>query len=568
MKRDKIVKWLAILTLVLGIGAIAGGGLVSATNATSDADPKASQEGVSEPVVGLAADDRDAGLLIARVVPDGPAATAGLVRGDILLELDGEPVNSLRELQRQLADLDVGAQVELKVLHGDDERTLTATLDEQNGRPYLGVIPCGGLPIAEWETVFPESYGVVITRVLPDTPAAAAGLQEGDRILTVGGQELDSESDLAELVTAYEPGDTVTLEIERPGEEPLEVSVELGEHPEQAGVAYLGVEYLPLPRLGHVEGRFGPFEMPRFELPPLGDEEQDLAGQGALIRSVSEDSPAATAGLSEGDVITAIDGQPVDSPQDLVEAIAERAPGDTVALTVFASEEEEAREVEITLAENPAQEGQAYLGVAIGGFLRWRHSEGERPPLGQLPFDLPVPPLDGMPFFNLPHGERIQGVIIRSVAEDSPADDAELSKGDVITSIDGEPVESPQGLLDAIAEHEPGDVVTLIVLVPGEEEERELEITLAEHPENEGQAYLGVFIGGFLRMDRSEEREGLPGMRPLEEFLEQFRDRFPFHHDNGDRLEWLPRPHRDGFDFDLPDELFDWEPCCTEDVTA
>ncbi len=185
MKRDKIVKGLAILILVLGIGGVAGGALVFATNATSDAEPKGSQEGVS-------ADDTEAGLLIARVVPDGPAAKAGLVRGDILLELDGEAVNSLRELQRQLADLDAGAQVELKVLHGDDERTLAATLDEQNGRPYLGVVPCGGLAGAELETVFLESSGVVIARVLPDTPAAEAGLKEGDRILSVGGQELEA----------------------------------------------------------------------------------------------------------------------------------------------------------------------------------------------------------------------------------------------------------------------------------------------------------------------------------------------------------------------------------------
>jgi len=567
MKRDQIVKGLAILVLVLGIGAIAAGGVVFAMTSASDADPEASQEVASEPAISLAADDRDAGLLIARVAPDGPAAKAGLVRGDILLELNGEAVNSLRELQRQLADLDAGAQVELKVLHGDDERTLTATLDEQNGRSYLGVVPCGELPGAELETVFLQSSGVVIALVLPDTPAAEAGLKEGDRILTVGGQELDPESDLADLITAYEPGDTVTLEIERPGEEPLDVSVELGEHPEQAGVAYLGVEYLPLPRLGDLDGRFEPFEMPHFELPPLGDEDQALAGQGAIIRSVSEDSPAATAGLSEGDVITAIDGEPVGSPQDLVDAIAAREPGDTVTLTVFVSEEEE-REFEVTLAENPDDEGQAYLGVAIGGFLRWRHFEGERPPLEELPFDMPLPPLDEMPFFNLPHGERIQGAIIRSVAEDSPADDAGLSEGDVIASIDGEPVESPQDLVDAIAEHQPGDLVTLTLLVHAGEGEREVEVTLAEHPEKEGQAYLGVFLGGFLRMDRSEEREGLPGMRPLEEFLEQFRDRFPFHHDDGDGLEWLPRPHRDGFDFDLPDELFEWQPCCTEDVTA
>jgi hypothetical protein len=102
------------------------------------------------------------------------------------------------------------------------------------------------------------------------------------------------------------------------------------------------------------------------------------------------------------------------------------------------------------------------------------------------------------------------------VAE-SPAEEAGLQEGDLITAVDGEPVEESQDLVDAIAAHEPGDRVMLTVYRLGDGtgdsigdsigEESQVEVTLAEHPDEEGKAYLGVFPGGFsIRMH--EGRQG------------------------------------------------------------
>jgi membrane-associated protease RseP (regulator of RpoE activity) len=298
--------------------------------------------------------------------------------------------------------------------------------------------------------------------------------------------------------------------------------------------------------------------------------------QGAVIRSVSEGSPAAEAGLNQGDIITALDGEPVEGPQDLIDGIAEREPGDTVTLTVFDSEEEEEREVEAVLAEHPETEGQAYLGVALGGFFRFRGFEGELPQLDELPFDLPLPSPEDMPFWTLPEGELIQGAFIQRVAEDSPAAAAGLGKGDVITAIDGEPIESPQDLVDTIAEREPGDALTLTVLSSGEEEEREVEITLAEHPDKEGQAYLGVFIGGFVRSQRFGGQDIPQWMQPLEDLFKEFQGGFSLGLDDTHTLEfeWQPDgghlelPWGLNLDFNLAPDFLKEAPCCTQDVTV
>jgi len=135
---NRILKALALLagfSLVLFVGAIVGGGIVYALTQLGDVLP----------VVRAQEADPGYGIVIAFVEPDGPAAEAGAARGDILLEIDSETVEDLGDLMRYLNELEPGDEVELTVLHGDDLRTLTATLGDRGDGAYLGLVPCGGL---------------------------------------------------------------------------------------------------------------------------------------------------------------------------------------------------------------------------------------------------------------------------------------------------------------------------------------------------------------------------------------------------------------------------------------
>jgi len=413
---NRILKVLALLagfSLVLFVGAIVGGGIVYALTQLGDVLPAVSAQEA----------DPGYGIVIASVEPNGPAAEAGVVRGDILLEMDGEALEDLGDLMRYLDELEPGGEVELTMLHGDDLRTLTATLGDRDGGSYLGLLPCGGLQKEIDVDVRVDGPGAVIVEVMPASPAEEAGLQEGDVIVAVGGQELNAENNLADLIAGYEPGDTVTLEIERPGEEPFEVTVELGEHPDKEGTAYLGVRYGTIPHFDIPWGEHPPLE--EFEKLPFALPEGEVK-QGAVVQSVFEDSPASAAGLAEGDVITAIDGEPVEDPQALSDAIAEREPGDTITLTVYQRDSEEEREIEIALAEHPDEEGKAYLGVSIGGFFRLeRHRfEGdERPHDFDFDFELPF---DKLPFNldELPERFRFQWPPYEHKGEPGPLGDS------------------------------------------------------------------------------------------------------------------------------------------------
>jgi S1-C subfamily serine protease len=393
----KIVGLVVALALALGIGVAAGGGIVYAL--TRDREPTQTISGVTiEP---------GPGIVIAAVVSDGPAAEAGVVRGDILLEVDGKAVDDLFELLRTIEEKEPGDEVQLTILHGDDERTLPVTLGEQEDRPFLGILPCGArVGPGPMMFIHAGEPGAMIVEVEPDSPAEAAGLEAGDVIVAVDGEKLTLENTPADAVATHEPGDTVTLKVTRLGEESREVTIELGEHPEEEGKAYLGVKYQSAPPSHTWEGEGLPFERRRLHVQPFlhglpGIESK----QGAIVRSVAEDGPADAAGLRRGDLITAIDGDPIKGPQDLVDAVAGHEPGDQVTLTVLEpgkdGEEDEERQVKVTLAEHPEKDGEAYLGVQIGGFVHvGRVEHGERS-LGRDSFEHFFEweaPLDELPF--------------------------------------------------------------------------------------------------------------------------------------------------------------------------
>jgi S1-C subfamily serine protease len=73
-----------------------------------------------------------------------------------------------------------------------------------------------------------------VAEVRPGDPAEQGGIEVGDRIVSVDGQEVNESADVSALVTAKRPGDKVEITVQRGGEEES-LNVELGERPEDAG---------------------------------------------------------------------------------------------------------------------------------------------------------------------------------------------------------------------------------------------------------------------------------------------------------------------------------------------
>ncbi|GMQ78733.1 MAG: hypothetical protein BMS9Abin02_1267 [Anaerolineae bacterium] len=211
------------------------------------------------------------GVLVTGVDPDSPAAKAGIRRGSIILEVDGLQVNNIQELRSAINEHEVGDTVDLSVLNCETPETVSVTLASSG--PYLGVEASShpesnfgfdfnldeDLPFfpempRDFESrvpdfprhfdEFPEEFdfnsSTVILEVIPDSPAEKAGLKAGDIIKAISGQEVENSQEIIEAITSMEPGDEISITVERQGES-LELNATLGEHPELENQAHLGV---------------------------------------------------------------------------------------------------------------------------------------------------------------------------------------------------------------------------------------------------------------------------------------------------------------------------------------
>jgi PDZ domain-containing secreted protein len=190
-----------------------------------------------------------------------------------------------------------------------------------------------------------EARGVVITNVTKDGPAEKAGLRKDDVILKLDGETVTSVRKLNRLIGEAAPGQTVRLTISRNGAE-QQVTATLGK---RASLARNFSVFSPYSQdeLKNWEWRDGQnvFSMNFGATRRIGVSTTSLTkqladyfgvkdGRGVLVNSVTEDGPAARAGIKAGDVITAIDGEPIDDPGDLVRAVNRKDSGD-VTLTII-----------------------------------------------------------------------------------------------------------------------------------------------------------------------------------------------------------------------------------------
>jgi S1-C subfamily serine protease len=93
------------------------------------------------------------------------------------------------------------------------------------------------------------------------------------------------------------------------------------------------------------------------------------AQTGATVEDVTAGGPAAKAGIAAHDIITGVEGAPLQSLMQIVEALARHKPGDSMELTIIRAADGTSTEVTMTLGANPNDASQPYMGLTIVGYL-------------------------------------------------------------------------------------------------------------------------------------------------------------------------------------------------------
>jgi len=245
--------------------------------------------------------------------------------GGALVDAEGRLVGiNTAILSRSGGNQGVGFAVPINLARYVMDRLIT---DGKVTRGFLGVLI---QPVSEdlaKEFKLKEAQGALVGEVTPKSPAAEAGLKEGDVIIEFNGKKVTDSRHLRLMVAQTAPGSKVTLKVIRDGKEQT-FSAKLGELPSE-GVARAGGWNWPGRRgdalrgvdLGNADAR----TRRQFDLP--------LDVQGAVVLSVAPDSPAAGV-LQPGDVIVEVNRQRVSNADEAFEA-AQKTRGQRLLLRVW-----------------------------------------------------------------------------------------------------------------------------------------------------------------------------------------------------------------------------------------
>lgn len=388
------------------------------------------------------------GALVGGTIEGSPAARAGFESGDMLLKLGGRDVSvrfaeEIPPFNQMVMRLAPGKPVEAVVKRGGTEKTLTVTPEERERADadireltLLGITGSNLTALAAKELRRADRTGVRVRSVRPGGPVdqSKPALAPDDIVLALDDikvSDVDALQKAAERLTNARTGPVSTLlAFDRRGERLLTV-VELG----RPGLQDPGLEarkaWIPVS-----------VQVLTSELA----EKLGVAGRMGVRVTRVLGSAAATGGLQVGDIVTAIDGDPVQASQPsdaelFATMIRQYKIGSTVKLSVLRGRDERTLEVTLETAPRLPREMKKYEDPNFE--FRVRDVASADRVQNAIP-------------------ESQQGVLVEAVREGGWAALGHLADGDFLMAIDGEPVaavEAVQKKMERIADAKPRAVV-------------------------------------------------------------------------------------------------------------
>jgi membrane-associated protease RseP (regulator of RpoE activity) len=200
----------------------------------------------------------------------------------------------------------IGSLQQCRSCHGGPALDRLVVAWEPNG-PWIGVSVGPADPVLRSQLRLPEGTGVVVTQVMPNSPAQQAGIEQDDVLLSVNGKPVTSGEDLDKILRSVTPeAAPLTVKLLRAGEA-AEKQIVPRKADHQALVDAFLVPGGPVYRIGVLATE--PDQTLRKQL-KLGD-------RGLVLSEVRPDMPAVRAGVKAGDVLLSVNGKRVAKEEEL-----------------------------------------------------------------------------------------------------------------------------------------------------------------------------------------------------------------------------------------------------------
>lgn len=306
-------KFLKVSTLALAVAAIAG----SAFSQDQKVKPFNNKEEKSEEIIIKKKGDKTEKMTI---VVDGDKIT-----------INGKPADEFKNgdvtvLKRNRTDATAPNVRKFGGSQSFNRENFNRLLSSHFNQAMLGIL------------TQKTDKGVKVTDVTKESGAEKAGLKKDDIITKAGNTKIETPENLVEVVSGYKPNDKIDITYLRNGAENKTTAV-LGENKARENSFNLNRDFN--------------FDMPDgfnfdFNRPKMGLQIQDLdEGKGVKVKDVDEESPAAKAGIKQGDVITQLNGKDIDGVDNLRNEIRGLKEGDVVKFNYKRDGKNETAEVKI-----------------------------------------------------------------------------------------------------------------------------------------------------------------------------------------------------------------------------
>jgi serine protease Do len=172
--------------------------------------------------------ENEDGALISQVYPDGPSGKAGLKAGDVIVSFQGKEIKDSKKLPYIVSATPVGTDAEVGVIRKGEKKSFKVKLgkrppseeaagmqQEESTSMDLGMTVEALTPDKASRYGIQDTEGLLIVEVAFNSPAAEAGLRQGDIILEVDRARMKTENDFEARLKKYKPGDKILLLIKR-----------------------------------------------------------------------------------------------------------------------------------------------------------------------------------------------------------------------------------------------------------------------------------------------------------------------------------------------------------------